>query len=170
VVGDPLYRPFARKPQELHEYLEARRSKLIEWSHLRVVNLNLAMNAPTNELIGYLREVGATNHSAVLTEKLGELLEAQGQHDAAIESCQQALKLEPSPQQAVRLTLTLAEIMLKAGKESDALDLYDAFFKTNPDYPGLLSLYTQAETLATRLKRPDAARRYAEEIKRRSKP
>ena len=60
--------------------------------------------------------------------------------------------------------------MLQAGKQSDALDLYDGFFKTNPDYPGLLPLYTQAETLATQLKKPDAARRYAEEIKRRSKP
>ena len=46
VVGDPLYRPFAKSAQSLHAELSDRQSKLIEWSHLLIVNRNLAMNEP----------------------------------------------------------------------------------------------------------------------------
>ena len=41
VVGDPLFRPFGQDPRALHEALQRRNSKLIEWSHLRVVNRSL---------------------------------------------------------------------------------------------------------------------------------
>ena len=43
VVGDPLYRPFGRNPDLLHRELVARGSKLVEWSWLRLVDINLAI-------------------------------------------------------------------------------------------------------------------------------
>ena len=42
VIGDPLYRPFGKNPDFLHAELAKRSSKLIEWSWLRLANLNLA--------------------------------------------------------------------------------------------------------------------------------
>src|SRR5437016_5707840 len=65
VAGDPLYRPFGRKNssdnfgkrlEELHGALLARKSRLIEWSHLQVVNLNLVMGFPMSEVISYLEQ------------------------------------------------------------------------------------------------------------------
>ena len=41
VVGDPLYRPFGKSPQALHDELARRHSPLIEWSFLRLVNMQL---------------------------------------------------------------------------------------------------------------------------------
>src|SRR2546427_607524 len=69
VVGDPLYRPFGRKNpgdhfgkrlQELHAVLLAGNSKLIEWSHLQVANLNLVMGFPGSDVIGYLEQEPTT--------------------------------------------------------------------------------------------------------------
>ena len=73
IVGDPLYHPFARHPAELHADLIKRRSPLLAWSHLRVVNLNLAQGASAAEMVGYLNQQPETQTSAVLLEKLGDL-------------------------------------------------------------------------------------------------
>src|SRR5258708_3626300 len=66
VVGDPLYRPFARKPQRQHEDLARRDLKLIEWSHLRVVDLNLASGYPADDVINYLERLPLTRQSGLL--------------------------------------------------------------------------------------------------------
>jgi uncharacterized protein (TIGR03790 family) len=50
VIGDPLYRPFGKDPRILHEALMARHSPLIEWSHLRVVNLSLLQGVSPGKL------------------------------------------------------------------------------------------------------------------------
>ena len=78
VVGDPLYRPFGEPRQQLPQEMERRHSKFAEWSHLRIVNLNLARKLPVAGLVVYLEQTPATKHSAVLTEKLADLYAAQG--------------------------------------------------------------------------------------------
>ena len=106
VVGDPLYRPFGKHPREQHEQLEKEKSSLIEWSHLRVANLNLVQGYPVSEVITYLEKEGT--NSPVLTEKLADLYFSQGKTDSAIRSYQRALTLNPSPQQRIRLKNVLA--------------------------------------------------------------
>src|SRR5207248_8701406 len=101
VIGDPLYRPFARKPRQQHEELLARKSKLLEWSHLRVIDLNLAMNSPVGELVSYLEAERLTRQSAVLSEKLGELYQAQGKSESSIAEYERALKLDLTPLQKI---------------------------------------------------------------------
>ena len=101
VVGDPLYRPFAKPPQQLHQELESKKSKLMEWSHLRVVNLNQARGASVSEMVNYLEEIPTTKESAVLSEKLGDLCDAQGKPSSAIHAYNRALQLDPSPQQPI---------------------------------------------------------------------
>src|SRR5258708_6348765 len=39
VVGDPLYRPYGRNPGEMHQEMVREHSKFLEWSYLRLANL-----------------------------------------------------------------------------------------------------------------------------------
>ena len=79
VVGDPLYRPFAMSPQPLHEALARRHSPLIEWSFLRLMNLDRVHGLPVPQLADFLENLDETTNSAVLTEKLADFYEMRGQ-------------------------------------------------------------------------------------------
>jgi uncharacterized protein (TIGR03790 family) len=119
VIGDPLYRPFARKPQELHEDLLARKSKLIEWSHLRVVDLNIAKGFPLADTVSYLETQPITKTSAILMEKLGDLYFAQGKPASANQCYKDALKLEVTPLERARLEKFVANTAEAAAKSSE---------------------------------------------------
>jgi uncharacterized protein (TIGR03790 family) len=175
VVGDPLYRPFGRKSpgdhfgvrlRELHSELLARKSKLIEWSHLHVVNLNLVNGFPVSEVITYLEREPTTRGSSVLLEKLAEIYDSQGKLSDVIETYERALKQETSPQQRTRVMLTLARTLALYTREQPALDLYQRFVKEFPDYPDLLSVYQRMLPLAKELQKAADAEKIQEEIKR----
>jgi uncharacterized protein (TIGR03790 family) len=121
VVGDPLYRPSGKSPLELHVELARRHSKLIEWSHLRVVDLAIAHGAPLAQAANYLENIPATTNSAVLTEKLASLYDELGKPTSAIDTYERSLKLDPSPEQHIRIRLTLGEKLLAANREADAI-------------------------------------------------
>jgi uncharacterized protein (TIGR03790 family) len=169
-VGDPLYRPFGRKPQDQHLDLERRQSKLIEWSHLRVVNLNQAMGADPDELIGYLEQMPLTRKSAVLREKLADLYWAKKKFSDALEFYDATLKLDPSPQQKIRIMLKLAERRAFFGPEQAAFNLYQKFLNDFPDYPDLLSIYQKLLPLAQKLAKKEEVERCEREIKRLAPP
>jgi uncharacterized protein (TIGR03790 family) len=135
VIGDPLYRPFGQDPRMLHEALNARHSKLVEWSHLRVVNRSLNLGLTPAKMIEYLKNPAVPQDSAVLTEKLSDLYQMEGDNDMAIKAGRRALGLNPTPQQKIRLTLTLAERLVAAGKAGEALAVYEDFRDKNPNYP-----------------------------------
>jgi tetratricopeptide (TPR) repeat protein len=166
VVGDPLYRPFGRNPQKLHDELLLRHSPLIEWSHLRWVDLMLARGTPAAEGARYLETQAITKQSAILAEKLAGLYRQEGKADLAIKSFRQALSLHPSPQTAVRLTLALGEQLEAAGQGAEALKLDEDFLKNTPGWPGALPLYQEMEALAGKLGDRARAARYAAEIKK----
>jgi uncharacterized protein (TIGR03790 family) len=136
VIGDPLYRPFGKSPPQLHAELARRRSPLIEWSHLRVVDLAIAHGARLAQAAGYLENISATTNSAVLTEKLADLSDAQGKPSSAIYSYEQALKLNPSPEQRIQIRLTLGEKLLAANRNADAIENYKKLLEESPNYPG----------------------------------
>ena len=162
VVGDPLYRPFGRKDpraqlgmrfQELHARLLANGSKSIEWSHLQVANLNLVMRFPVAEVIDYLEQDPATRSSSVLQEKLGDVFYSQGRLADAIAAYTDAVKLPMSPQQRIRVMLTLARTLALYAREEEALDRYGQLLKEFPDYPGALEVYQRMLPLARNLNR-----------------
>jgi len=136
VVGDPLYRPFGKSLQLLDVELVSQHNPLIEWARLRVVDLALAHGVPVVPLVNYLEGIGATTNSAVLTEKLANLYAAQGKPSSAIDTYKSALKLNPSPEQRIRIRLTLGEKLLTAGRDVDAIEDYKQLLKESPDYPG----------------------------------
>ena len=76
-IGDPLYRPFGKSPQQLHVELTERHSPLDEWSYLRLVNLALVHGAPVRLARKLILKISdATTNSAVLTEKLADLYDS----------------------------------------------------------------------------------------------
>ncbi len=109
-VGDPLYRPFGKAPEELRADLARRNSPMLEWFHLLAVNQGLAAGAPAKAAIAYLQQLPKTKGSAVLQEKLGELLAASGQSEAALAAYAAAMKLSTSPKQKQRLVAEQARL------------------------------------------------------------
>jgi uncharacterized protein (TIGR03790 family) len=150
-IGDPLYRPAAKSPREWHEDLERRQSKYLEWSQLRIVVLNEAKGVARSNVIEYLEQVPLTRASAVLSEKLAEVCQADGQKDRAIGLCRQALLLAPSPQQKIRLMLTLSRWLAEAGREREAMNTLLDFQKTFTDYPSPLEIWRDLLPLAEKL-------------------
>lgn len=165
VIGDPLYRPFGKPPQQLHFELERKQSPLVEWSHLRVVNLNLVRGAPVAEVANYLEHIETTKNSAVLSEKLADIYATQGKPSSAILLGQQALKLDPSPQQQIRIMLTLGERLAAAGRDAEAIENYEALLAANPNYPDRLGIYRKLLPLAQKTGTPSDAAKYEEQIK-----
>ena len=151
VVGDPLYRPLARRPDALHAALTSQNSPLLEWSHLRIVNLNLATGSGLSDAISYLEKLPQTRQSAVLTEKLADLYWENRRFTDALESYESALKRNPSPQQKLRLLLTLARKRAVLGPDKAAYAWYDTVLLAYPDYADRAGLFREMLVLARRM-------------------
>ncbi len=136
VVGDPLYRPFGKPPLQQHVALARRHSPLIEWSFLRFVNLDIVRGVPIAQLENFVENLPETATSAVLTEKFADLCERQGKPSSAIDAHEHARALDPTPQQRIRLRLTLAEKFLAQHHAAEAMDDYKKLLAEAPDYPG----------------------------------
>lgn len=134
VVGDPLYRPFGKNAQELHQAIVERKSKLLEWSTLRLANLSRNQGMSAMELAAILEDTPMTKESAVLTEKLADLYVAQGKPASAIAAYERALTLDPTPQQRIRLRLTLGEKYATTNNNELARKNYEKLLEENPDY------------------------------------
>ncbi|HYG23304.1 MAG TPA: TIGR03790 family protein [Verrucomicrobiae bacterium] len=165
VVGDPLYRPMAHPPQKLHEELAASKSKWLEWSFLRLVNLNLARNQPLPQMMYFLEQVPLTKESPVLTEKLADMYSVGGKPSSAAEMWDRALKLNPSPEQRLRIRLALADKLTELERFQDAVDALSPIREENRDYPGMIDVYRKLAQLANRLGKKEAAASYEQLVK-----
>ena len=166
VVGDPLYRPFGRSAQRMHEDLVKRQSPLLEWSHLRIVNLNLATGSTPAEAITYLEHLPELAHSALLNQKLGDLLVLTHRIAPAAAAYRKALTLKPSPQERIHLQLGAAMMLTTLDQPAAALVYYEQFFSDNPGYPDLLRFYERALPVAQKAGRAEITAKYEREIQR----
>jgi uncharacterized protein (TIGR03790 family) len=151
VVGDPLYRPFSKPPAQLHAELARNHNPLIEWSFLRLVDLDLVHGMPVARLANFVANLPATTNSAVLTEKLADLYEMQGKPSSAIDTYELALTRNPSPEQRTRIRLTLGDKLVVAGREADAIENFKQLLKESPDYPGRPSVEAKMAALEQKL-------------------
>ena len=151
VIGDPLYRPFAMQPQLLHMKLERTQNPLIEWSHVRVVNLNLIKGTPLMQVIAYLEGLELTKHSSVMMEKLADLNTAIGKPSSSIYGYEQALKMEGTPQQRLRLYLKLGGRHQAQKHPEEAVKTYRDLLHEFPEYPGKADI----EALVAKLSAPE---------------
>jgi uncharacterized protein (TIGR03790 family) len=170
VVGDPLYRPFGKNPDQLHKQLQSCGSKLIDWSWLRLANLSLVSGKPLAEVVAMLEQVATQKPSAVLSEKLADFYAAQGKPSSAVQTYAQALGLDPSPQQRVRLRLTLGEKLLALDRQPEAYEDYQKLLRESPDYPDKLAIYRKLLPLAQKLDKKTDMEQYDAEINRLSPP
>ena len=170
VVGDPLYRPFAKNAELLHRELALRHNKLVEWSYLRLVNLNQAASKPVASLAALLEQLDTTKGSAVLTEKLADLYAAQGKPSSSVYESLKALKLDPSPQQRLRIRLSLGEKLVALDRSPEAYENYRQLLQEHPLYPDKLAIYKKLLPLAQKLGKKTDADTYEAEIIRLSPP
>ena len=147
VIGDPLYQPFKKSPPELHAELERNHNPLIEWSLNRLMNLDLARGVRAPQLSAFLEDSPVTAHSAVLSEKLAQLYDLQGKPAADMDKLLQALKLNPSPHQRIRLHQALTEKLLAADRESEAAQNWRLLIADSPDYPDLPAIREKLKQL-----------------------
>jgi len=168
VVGDPLYKPFLRSSMEVHNLLVRQGNPLAEWSHLRIVNLNLARGFPKAQAVTYLEEIPATKESAILTEKLADLYSELGKPSSALRSWQATLDLKPSPKQRIRLQLVLGEHLAEVGRNLEALEVFKQLLAQNPDYPDSVFVYGKLAALSEKIGDDTQTLRFQEEIKRRT--
>lgn len=157
VVGDPLYRPLGRRPQDVHQDLEERGSPIVAWSHLRLMNLNVVRQSPLAEVVNYLEALDLTRQNAVLMEKLGDLYAAQGKPSSAAHAHARTLKLSPSPQQRVRVALGLADRLIALGRAAEAVAVYEDFLQQCPEYPDKPAIQRKLMALAKKAGKTDDA-------------
>jgi uncharacterized protein (TIGR03790 family) len=170
VVGDPLYRPFGRTLDELHRELAQRKSPYLEWSFLKLVDLNLVAGKPMTHAIALLEGLDLTKRSAVLSEKLGDLYAADGKPSSAAHAWMQALDLQPSPQQRVRVTLELGPKLNELARQPEAYKYYQALLKNCPDYPEKLEVIRKLILYADQLHKAGDADLYRSEEKKLTAP
>lgn len=169
-VGDPLYRPYWRSVKAVHEDLEKRQSKLLEWSYLRWMNFNMAGNTNADEGIVFLENLPAAKKSSVLLEKLADLYWTKKKLTDSLDTYELALKQEVSPQQKLRIVLNLAQRRAQLGPDSAALGWYQQLLKDNPDYPDALQIYQQMLPVAQRAENKGLIEKCQQEIKRLTPP
>lgn len=160
VIGDPLYKPFGNSLLLMVNKLAGEHNPLIQWAYLRIADSALARGASIFAVANYLEHVKDTLHSAVLSEKLGDLYEKEGKPSSAIDLCQRALNLNPSPEQRIRLRLTLGNRLQQQGRDQDAYADYQKLLQESPDYPGKVSIYQKLLALARKLNKPDEVAKY----------
>lgn len=147
VVGDPLYRPNARHPRELHQDLEKRQRAETEWSLHRLANLNVTRGTNAMQMISFLTGMRQTPNSAVLLEKLGDLYQGTGGGTNAARMWGRALQTRQSRQQHKRLVLKTADQLTKIGMTKDAQKLYELFVTKFPNYPQLANVRAKLDKL-----------------------
>ena len=165
VVGDPLYRPFGRPPMELFRELAARNSPSLPWFYLRVADLNIVKGTPLPEVAGYLEHLDTTRTSPVLTEKLADVYAELGKPSSAIETYERALTLNPSPEQAVRIRLTMADKLLAQKDDEAAYTDLKKLLEENPDYPAKEQIYKRLEPIASRVQKQNDLAELGKELK-----
>jgi uncharacterized protein (TIGR03790 family) len=165
VVGDPLYRPINKNPDVQHQQLVEEKSKYVEWSWLRLINLNLAGGKSAAEFVNLLEELPLRKQSAILCEKLGDLYAEQGKPSSTVHAYEEALGLNPSPQQRVRVTLELGEKLREQNKEDEAYDYYVALLKNCPNYPSKRDIVQRILPLAKKLNKSADVEKYEAELK-----
>ena len=160
VVGDPLYRPFGGNLERFEQHLRQENNKLLPWYYLRVADLNLANGKTLAEGVAYLEQLELAKQSAVLTEKLADLYAALGKPSSAVQTYESALKLDPSPEQRIRLRLTLADKLIGLQREAEAYSNYQALLEEFPNYPDSSAIYHKLLPLAQKLNKPTDVQRY----------
>ena len=170
IVGDPLYRPFGRSMEALHKDLEKRQSQLLEWSHMLLINRNIALGSKPGELASYIEATPFHRRSAVLTEKLADLYWLKGALGDAVDTYEVALRRNPVPSQRLRLLIKAGDRRSIYGPDTKAYAHYESVLKEFPNFPEPLRIYQAMLLVAKRMNNAAEIARCEKEIKRLAPP
>jgi uncharacterized protein (TIGR03790 family) len=134
-VGDPLYRPFAVALDD--QLARLKDQPAAEWVYLRKANL-LALRGRQADAIALCRE--HAGKSAVLREKLGDLLEPAGAIEAYRELLEQGGNL--------RVSRKLAKAYESNQQPGQALAVYEGLIRAHPQHSSLEEFCRRARDLA----------------------
>jgi uncharacterized protein (TIGR03790 family) len=135
VVGDPLYRPFARPIDSVLTQMGAHRSPHNDWLYLQYIRQAILAHRFTPDTATLLSHIAAPGASGVSYEGLGDLLVQLNNpsSDAATEKAyQEALALDPQPIDQIRVGLKLAQYDLEHGNEDDVQAVLRQLWQLHP--------------------------------------
>ena len=140
VIGDPLYRPFAKQVLALAKDLEAAKSPLLAWPLIRKVNVYTLTGRDPEILRQYLIEQPLATNSSVLSETIARMFADKNRNRQAVDWGQRALDLpDASPQQRARLWRDLAEWQRPLNMKASLASL-ESFAKEFPHHPEMLEV------------------------------
>jgi len=146
--------------------LKKSNSRLLEWFYVRSVNYNQIRGVPVQKLIDFLETGDVTATSAVVQEKLAELYRRAGDAGKSFHALETALKLDPTPQQRIRLMLDLASRQTAKGDDRAAYETYRDFLKRFPDYEDPISINQSLADLAQKLHLDEEAKEYSRTVEK----
>jgi tetratricopeptide (TPR) repeat protein len=127
--------------------------------------MNLANGKSPVEIVALLEQLPVRKQSSILSEKLGDLYAEQGKPASSVHAYKEALNLNPSPQQRIRVTLELGEKLRALNKEEEAYDFYVTLLKDCPDYPNKRDIVQRLLPLARKMNKTADIQKYEAELK-----
>jgi uncharacterized protein (TIGR03790 family) len=149
-VGDPLYRPFAASVDEQIQRLEADHKPDLEWAYLRKVNL-LISQADITMAEELCRRKAEALGSAVLYEKLGDVLHKAGRETEAVRAYAKADEKPVDSWHHIRVATKLATAYEAGHQTAKALALYEYLASTYSSHYKVVEFYKHARDLAGEL-------------------
>lgn len=149
-VGDPLYRPFAASLDEQIRRLTADHKPDLEWAYLRKINLliNQSDVAAAEKLCrGKAEALG----SAVLYEKLGDMLHKAGRDAEAIQAYAKADEKPVDAWHHIRVATKMATAYEANHQPAKALGIYEDLASTYSSHHNAVDFYKRARELAGEL-------------------
>lgn len=158
-VGDPLYRPFAVPVDEQITRLDIDNQLDLQWAYLRKVNLMIA-KGETNDAVKLCRAKAATLNSAVLAEKLGDLIPASER----VPAFEAALKNAGDSYQYLRIAQKLATAYTANRQPALALAVYEGLAAAHRQGRNAKIILQKARDLANLAGEPDKATAFQEKL------
>jgi uncharacterized protein (TIGR03790 family) len=146
-MGDPMYRPFAVSLDKQIERLEADHNPDLGWAYVRKINL-LRAEGQAAEAEDLCRAKAKALSSAVLEEKLADLLRADGRNKEAIQVYTQLLEHTTELYHKIRIASHLAATYEVDKQPRLALAYYERVIALVPDPKNAIEYYRKARALA----------------------
>jgi uncharacterized protein (TIGR03790 family) len=148
--GDPLYRPFAASLDEQIQRLEADHKPEVEWAYLRRINLLIAQGG-TTEAEELCQSKAGELHSAVLYEKLGDMLHTAHRETEAIAAYSKADEKPADAYRDIRVATKMATAHAAKKETAQALAIYERLADAYQSHHNAVEFYQHARDLALAL-------------------
>jgi uncharacterized protein (TIGR03790 family) len=157
VIGDPLYRPFARNVLQFEEQLDKEDDALAAYAKVRKVNIHLLDGRDPEILRQYLEQDRRAITSAVISEKVAQMYAMKARLHSTVDWAERALRAPDCTRiQRLRILQDLTEYRIMQDKPKEAFEALEKVAAEYADYADLLGVRKKQLRLARDMS--DAAR------------